>query len=89
MTIEYPLTTPDGRFVANGPGKRPHYRGSDFCCSICGEPWGYFGVQESLRIEGDGDMSPADARKFMEGKGCPSCDFGRKSNFLYQTGEVR
>lgn len=81
---EYPLTSPDGRFVANGPGKRPYYNGEgDYCCSICGEPWGYFGIKEGLRIGGDGDMPIMEANKFMVGEGCPSCDFGKESNFMF------
>lgn len=81
--MTYPLKSPDGRFVANGPGKRPYYNERDYCCSVCGEPWGQYGVKESFRTNGDGAMIASDARKFMDGKGCPSCDFGKKSNFMY------
>jgi len=86
MMKKYPLVSPDGRFKANGPGKRPYYnsRETDYCCSICGEPYNYFGIRESLRFNGDGEMTLGDVKKFMEGKGCPSCDFGKKSNFMYQ-----
>lgn len=81
--MTYPLKSPDGRFVANGPGKRPYHIDGNYCCSICGEPQSQYGVKESLRINGDGAMITSDARKFMEGRGCPSCDFGKKSNFMF------
>ncbi len=42
---------------------------SDIVCSICGEPWDAYGVRH-------GDMTPAEARQFLTGQGCPSCDFG-------------
>ena len=42
---------------------------SDMVCAICGEPWDAYGVRH-------GDMTPAEARKFLSGQGCPSCQFG-------------
>ncbi len=42
---------------------------SDILCAICGEPWDAYGVR-------NGDMTPAEARKFLAGRGCPSCEFG-------------
>ena len=42
---------------------------SDIYCSICGEPWDAYGVRQ-------GDMTPAEARQFLSGQGCPCCEFG-------------
>lgn len=45
----------------------------DIKCRICGEPWDSYGVHESLRIDGDGDMTASEAKMLLEGRGCPSC----------------
>jgi len=41
----------------------------DILCAKCGEPWDSYGVN-------NGDMTPAEARKFKSGQGCPCCGFG-------------
>ena len=80
--VEYPKSTPDGYYVANGPGKRPYYNGIDYCCSICGEPWDSYGVRQSIKADA-GDMSMSEAKRFLRGEGCPACEFGRKLHFLF------
>lgn len=52
---------------------------SDILCSICGEPWDAYGVR-------NGDMTPAEVRKFLSGQGCPSCDFGQRCPHCRGTG---
>jgi hypothetical protein len=52
---------------------------SDVYCAVCGEPWDYMGVL-------DGDMTKEEARKFLKGKGCPACDFGKKCPSCYGKG---
>jgi len=44
----------------------------DIYCRICGEPWDAYGVFH-------GDMTKEEAKLFLEGKGCPSCNFGKKT----------
>jgi len=46
----------------------------DIFCAKCGEPWDGYGVFH-------GDMNREEVRKFLNGEGCPSCDFGRKKHF--------
>jgi hypothetical protein len=50
----------------------------DILCRICGEPWDSYGID-------NGDMSAEEAKMFKEGKGCPSCDFGRKASATAET----
>jgi len=38
----------------------------DIVCAICGEPWDSYGIRH-------GDMTPEEAQKFLQGKGCPCC----------------
>ena len=45
----------------------------DIICKVCGEPWDAYAVYESLRIDGDGDMSMKEAKMLTGGRGCPSC----------------
>jgi hypothetical protein len=46
---------------------------SDLYCKQprCREPWDSYGVRQFL------DMSEEEARRFLAGEGCPSCDFGK------------
>ena len=53
---------------------------SDILCSVCGEPWDAYGVR-------NGDMDPAEARRFLSGQGCPSCDFGQSCPLCRGTGK--
>ena len=53
---------------------------SDIVCSIGGEPWDAYGVRH-------GDMTPAEARKFLAGQGCPSCDLGKRCALCRGTGQ--
>lgn len=41
----------------------------DIKCAKCGEPWDAYGVR-------NGDMEPAEAKRFNKGEGCPACRFG-------------
>lgn len=45
----------------------------DIYCKVCGEPWDSYGVHQSLRPDGDGDMEPAEAKMLLSGRGCPGC----------------
>jgi len=53
---------------------------SDILCSVCGEPWDGYGVRH-------GDMTPAEARKFLAGQGCPCCQFGSACPHCSGTGK--
>lgn len=55
---------------------------SDIYCTVCGEPWDAYGVRH-------GDMPPAEARQFLAGQGCPSCDFGRTCPYCGGSGRDR
>ena len=46
----------------------------DIICVRCGEPWDAFGITYA---KGEGDMSPEEIKNFLEGRGCPSCGFGK------------
>ena len=52
---------------------------SDILCTVCGEPWDGYGVRH-------GDMTPAEARKFLAGQGCPSCGFGKSCSYCNGSG---
>ena len=39
----------------------------DIICRVCGEPWDSFGVHSRI------DVTNAEARRILSGKGCPSC----------------
>jgi len=43
----------------------------DVYCAKCGEPWDAYGVLH-------GDMTKEEAKRFLNGEGCPCCDFGRE-----------
>lgn len=43
---------------------------ADILCAVCGEPWDAYGVRHHV------DMDPLEAKKFLQGKGCPACGFG-------------
>ena len=43
-------------------------------CRKCGEPWDCYGITYS---RGEGNMTAADAVRFLKGEGCPSCHWGR------------
>ena len=47
---------------------------SDIYCATCGEPWDAYGVRHGE------DMTPAEARKFLAGEGCPCCRFGQTTD---------
>ena len=46
----------------------------DLICVRCGEPWDAFGITYA---KGEGDMSLEEVKDFLEGRGCPSCGFGK------------
>lgn len=52
----------------------------DIRCRMCGEPWDSYGVR-------NGDMTEAEAEKFLAGEGCPSCDFGKSCPQCSGTGK--
>lgn len=41
----------------------------DIHCPKCGEPWDAYGVK-------NGDMTNTESIRFLDGEGCPSCNFG-------------
>lgn len=43
----------------------------DVYCAKCGEPWDAYGVFH-------GDMTEEEAKRFLNGEGCPCCNFGKK-----------
>ena len=45
---------------------RPLYYDGDLVCNRCGEPWDVYGVMH-------GDMTKEEARRFLNGGGCPVC----------------
>lgn len=49
----------------------------DIDCAKCGEPWEAYGVRQA-ELHDLGDMSREQARRFSNGEGCPTCDFGRR-----------
>jgi nicotinic acid phosphoribosyltransferase len=49
----------------------------DIRCKKCGEPWDAYGVRMAL-LRDEGDMSQDEARRFMNGDGCPCCKFGKR-----------
>jgi len=42
---------------------------SDIVCRVCGEPWDTWGVST-----GEGDLTRAEYRRLLLGRGCPHCD---------------
>lgn len=42
----------------------------DIYCQLCGEPW------DSYELGPDGCFDKKEAKKFLAGKGCPSCNWG-------------
>lgn len=44
----------------------------DIRCPKCGEPWNSYGITYS---KGEGDLSVAEVRRFLQGEGCPTCHF--------------
>lgn len=50
---------------------------SDITCAKCGEPWDAQHARDTAAGTTPGDLgNPSDARQFLIGKGCPSCQFG-------------
>lgn len=49
---------------------------ADIRCRNCQEPWDSYGV---LHEE---DMTKEEKELFLQGKGCPSCNFGQKKQTL-------
>ncbi|RLI84076.1 hypothetical protein DRP07_02220 [Archaeoglobales archaeon] len=54
----------------------------DIYCAKCGEPWEAYGVYH-------GDLEPDEREKFLNGEGCPCCDFGKKCPACNGTGKQR
>lgn len=50
---------------------RPKYFQGDLICNRCGEPWDSYGVRH-------GDMIEEEAKKFLRGGGCPSCEIRKE-----------
>lgn len=48
------------------PHDMPVYYDADWYCNRCGEPWDSYGIDHD-------DMTPAEAKAFRAGQGCPSC----------------
>jgi hypothetical protein len=55
---------------------------SDVSCAKCGEPWDFYGIKH-------GDMTPLEAKKFLNGDGCPCCYFGTKCPQCRGTGQEK
>ena len=45
----------------------------DLICPKCGEPYESYGITYA---KGEGDMTLAEANRFLRGDGCPACGFG-------------
>ena len=45
----------------------------DLTCVRCGDTWEAFGITYA---KGEGDLTLEEVNKFLNGEGCPSCDFG-------------
>jgi hypothetical protein len=56
----------------------PRYVDGDYICPVCGEPWDASEVRAALRGEKDAAMTKEEAERFLNGEGCPSCEFGKK-----------
>ncbi len=54
----------------------------DIECAKCGEPWDAWGVFHHE------DMTRAEARRFLAGEGCPSCDFGKDASRVLPQGNL-
>jgi len=48
----------------------------DTYCTKCGEPWDMAEVYPAARGDENCALSPEEARKFLAGEGCPSCQWG-------------
>gem|GEM_PF-1293719 len=46
---------------------------SDLICVRCGDSWEAYGITYA---KGEGDLTLAEVRQFLNGEGCPSCEFG-------------
>lgn len=53
---------------------------SDVICRKCGEPWEAYGIEH-------GDMTKPEAKRFLNGEGCPSCHFGTRCTQCDGTGK--
>jgi hypothetical protein len=45
----------------------------DLTCVRCGENWESFGITYA---KGEGDLTLDEVKKFLDGLGCPACEFG-------------
>jgi hypothetical protein len=54
----------------------------DIECALCGEPWDAYGVRHHL------DMTREEAYLFLQGQGCPSCNFGENKERVLPEGNV-
>ena len=54
----------------------------DIECALCGEPWDAYGVRHHL------DMTREEASRFLQGQGCPSCNFGENKERILPGGNV-
>lgn len=54
------------RKLARLQGSPKYFRG-DWICNRCGEVWSSYGIRA-------GDMTEGEAKKFLRGGGCPSCE---------------
>lgn len=49
----------------------------DITCKKCGEPYGYYSIKNEIP---EWDDQPDDAdEKFLNGEGCPTCNWGEKA----------
>lgn len=51
----------------------------DLYCQECSEPWDFTEVNDAARHGEETALTPQEARDFLNGKGCPSCDFGKSA----------
>jgi len=54
----------------------------DIECALCGEPWDAWGVYHHE------DMTQAEARRFLNGEGCPACKFGQDKQQVLPGGNL-
>jgi hypothetical protein len=72
--------------VRDGVANEVYYFDGDYYCAKCGEPWDAYGVRLALKGK-PSDMTKEEAERFMRAEGCPSCEFGKKRNFLLREGD--
>lgn len=61
---------------------KPHLKNGDYICPKCKEPWDKVGVDDMT------DMDKDEAKKFLNGDGCPCCTPHQEEDQAYPGDEV-